>query len=235
MLVANSATGHKKLLELLAEPCPCKFKSSVKRPAATNIRVVAVLQAAKLPVSVLNPGHVRHYALSQGGRAKSDPLDCALLTAYGQAHQPAPALKPNPALLPCAPWWTGGLLKEQLVRARQHGEHTTDAFLLQRTGQARANIWPPASRRWKNNWPIWSPPRSDQQGTESPLLDEMPGVGFITAITVLCHMLASWASSIARASRGARRGWRPGSAKAGRGTASGISAAAGRSCATPST
>ena len=32
---------------------------------------VAALQAAHRPVSILNPGHVRHFALSQGQRAKT--------------------------------------------------------------------------------------------------------------------------------------------------------------------
>src|SRR5947209_3224160 len=72
--LANSAAGHKKLLALL-EPCPevqviCEATGGYERP------VVAALQAAERPVSILNPGHVRHFALSRGGRAKSDPLDC---------------------------------------------------------------------------------------------------------------------------------------------------------------
>src|ERR1700733_10263908 len=70
--LANSPAGHKKLLALL-EPCPevqiiCEATGGYERP------LVAALQAAHRPVSILNPGFVRHFALSQGGRAKSDPL-----------------------------------------------------------------------------------------------------------------------------------------------------------------
>lgn len=53
--------------------------------------VVAALHAATQPVSVVNPALVRHFALAQGQRAKNDPIDAAVLTAYGEALRPAPA------------------------------------------------------------------------------------------------------------------------------------------------
>jgi transposase len=183
--LVNSATGHKKLLALL-EPCPevqiiCEATGGYERP------VVAALQAADLPVSILNPGHVRHFALSQGGRAKSDPLDCALLTAYGRAHQPAPAPKPNPALMQMRALvdWRAQL-KEQLVRARQHGEHTTDAFILKQQAKLCKHLEAQLDTVEKQlaKAVASSTPHQEQVA----VLDQMPGVGFITAISVLCHM-----------------------------------------------
>jgi transposase len=183
--LANSATGHKKLLTLL-EPCPqvqiiCEATGGYERP------VVAALQAADRPVAILNPGHVRHFALSQGGRAKSDPLDCALLTAYGQAHQPAPAPKPNPALLQMRALvdWRAQL-KEQLVRARQHGEHTTDAFILKQHAKLGKHLEAQLKSVEKELVKLVADSADHQEQVDA--LDEMPGVGFITAITVLCHM-----------------------------------------------
>jgi transposase len=52
--------------------------------------VVAALQAANLPVSVLNPARVRHFARATGQRAKTDPIDAAVLSAYGQTLRPKP-------------------------------------------------------------------------------------------------------------------------------------------------
>ena len=43
-----------------------------------------------VPVSVLNPARVRHFARATGQRAKTDHLDAAVLSAYGQALQPKP-------------------------------------------------------------------------------------------------------------------------------------------------
>jgi len=183
--LANSAAGHQKLLALLA-PCPevqviCEATGGYERP------VVAALQAAELPVSILNPGHVRHFALSQGGRAKSDPLDCALLTAYGQAHQPAPAPKPNPALRQVRALvdWRAQL-KEQLVRARQHGEHTTEAFILKQQAKLCQQLEKQLQALEKELTKLVAAAPDQQARVDA--LDEMPGVGFITAITVLCHM-----------------------------------------------
>lgn len=52
--------------------------------------VVAALHAAQIPVSVLNPARVRHFARATGQRAKTDPIDAALLSACGQALHPKP-------------------------------------------------------------------------------------------------------------------------------------------------
>jgi transposase len=183
--LTNSPAGRKKLLDLL-EPCPevqviCEATGGYERP------VVAALQAADLPVSILNPGHVRHFALSQGLRAKSDPLDCALLTAFGQAHKPAPAPKPNPALLQMRALvdWRAQL-KEQRVRARQHGEHTTEVFILKQQAKLAKHLDAQIETVEKRLATLVasSPPQQEQVN----VLDQMPGIGFVTAITVLCHM-----------------------------------------------
>jgi transposase len=41
-------------------------------------------------VSVLNPARVRQFARASGELAKTDPIDAAMLTAFGQAFTPAP-------------------------------------------------------------------------------------------------------------------------------------------------
>ena len=84
----NTPTGHRRLLKLLAaQPgvhVVCEATGGYERDA------VAALHAANVPVSVLNPARVRHFARAQGQRAKTDHIDAAVLTAYGQALQPKP-------------------------------------------------------------------------------------------------------------------------------------------------
>lgn len=183
--LANSPAGHKKLLALLA-PCAqvhivCEATGGYERP------VVAALQAADRPVSVLNPGHVRHFALSQGGRAKSDPLDCALLTAFGRAHRPAPAPKPNPALAQMRALvdWRAQL-REQLGRARQHGEHATDPFVLKQQAKLEKHL--AAQMKDVEKQLSKAVAASAPHQAQVEILDQLPGIGFITAITVLSHM-----------------------------------------------
>lgn len=51
---------------------------------------VAQLAAAGLPVVVLNPAQVRHYAQAIGQRAKTDPIDARLIALFVQAVRPEP-------------------------------------------------------------------------------------------------------------------------------------------------
>ena len=48
------------------------------------------MHAAAIPVSVINPARVRQFARAAGELAKTDPIDAAMLTAFGQAFTPEP-------------------------------------------------------------------------------------------------------------------------------------------------
>jgi transposase len=84
----NTAAGHRRLIKLLSPQSGihvvCEATGGYER------EVVAALQEAKVPVSVLNPARVRHFARAAGQRAKTDDIDAAILSAYGQALQPKP-------------------------------------------------------------------------------------------------------------------------------------------------
>jgi transposase len=84
----NTAAGHRRLLKLLASQpgvqVVCEATGGYER------EVVAALHSANIPVSVLNPARVRHFARATGQRAKTDHIDAALLTEYGRALQPKP-------------------------------------------------------------------------------------------------------------------------------------------------
>jgi transposase len=82
----NTAAGHRRLRKLLAahpgSHVICEATGGYER------EVVAALHAAAIPVSVLNPARVRHFARATGQWAKTDRIDAALLAAYGQALRP---------------------------------------------------------------------------------------------------------------------------------------------------
>ena len=56
--------------------------------------VAAGLAGAGLPVVVVNPAQVRAFAQAIGQRAKSDPLDAAVIARFAQATKPA--IRPRP-------------------------------------------------------------------------------------------------------------------------------------------
>src|SRR5690242_189464 len=77
----NDSKGHVKLLKLLrAHPNAhiiCEATGGYEQP------VVRALQAAGVPVSIVEAGRVRYFARAHGRRAKTDPIDAAVLSHYG--------------------------------------------------------------------------------------------------------------------------------------------------------
>jgi transposase len=84
----NTPSGHAQLLKRLAAipgvHIICEATGGYERA------VVAALHAATIPVSVINPARVRQFARASGELAKTDPIDAAMLSAFGQAFTPAP-------------------------------------------------------------------------------------------------------------------------------------------------
>jgi transposase len=87
----NDAKGHARLLRRLrAHPnlhLICEATGGYERA------LVCGLQAADVPVTVVEPGRVRHFAQAEGRRAKNDPIDAAVLSNYGRTFQPKPTPK----------------------------------------------------------------------------------------------------------------------------------------------
>jgi transposase len=83
----NSPSGLRKLLTLLTKHqnthVICEASGGYERTP------VAALHSVGIPVSVLNPAKVRHFARALGQRAKTDPLDARLLSSYGSAIHPS--------------------------------------------------------------------------------------------------------------------------------------------------
>lgn len=82
----NTAAGHVQMLKRLATVpgvhIVCEATGGYERA------VVAALHAAPVPVSVINPARVRQFARASGELAKTDPIDAAVLTAFGVAFAP---------------------------------------------------------------------------------------------------------------------------------------------------
>ncbi len=83
----NTPAGHSQLNKRLAAVpgvhVICEATGGYERA------VVAALHAAPVAVSVINPARGRQFARASGHLAKTDPIDAAVLTAFGQAFAPA--------------------------------------------------------------------------------------------------------------------------------------------------
>lgn len=57
--------------------------------------VTATLAAAGLPVAVVNPSQVRSFAKALGQRAKTDPIDAAVIAHFAETTRPEPRALPD--------------------------------------------------------------------------------------------------------------------------------------------
>jgi transposase len=84
--VARDAAGLEGLVERLRPLAPQTV--AVEATGGFETVVAASLAAASLPVVVVNPAQVRAYAQAMGKRAKTDPIDAAVIARFVLATRP---------------------------------------------------------------------------------------------------------------------------------------------------
>lgn len=90
--VSRDAVGLDELVRRLGALAPQCI--GVEATGGYETVVAATLGAAGLPVVVLNPAQVRHFANALGKRAKTDPIDAAVIAHFIKAT--TPAIRPLP-------------------------------------------------------------------------------------------------------------------------------------------
>lgn len=183
--LANDARGHARLLKLLrAQPTAhvvCEATGGYEQS------LVRALQAASVPVSVVEAGRVHHFARAQGQRAKTDPIDAALLSAYGRALQPAATPAPTALQTRLAELATRRrqLLQTRLAEANR-AEHYRDPLCGRQTRQVLRLL---DQQIEACDAAITAVIAADPT-LRSPAarLDVIPGVGPVTAATGLAEL-----------------------------------------------
>jgi transposase len=137
--LANDAKGHAQLLKLLrghpGAHVICEATGGYEQP------VVRALQAADIPVSIIEAGRVRHFARAQGQRAKTDPIDAAVLTNYGATFKPVPtpAVSAQQQRLAAV-----SQRRRQLIHTRtaehNRAEHYTDPLCVRQARQIQKTL-----------------------------------------------------------------------------------------------
>ena len=85
-VVARNEEGLKDLIARLAPLSPQAV--AVEATGGYETVVAAILSAAGLPVLVVNPAQVRAFARALGKRAKTDPIDAAVIAHFAAATKP---------------------------------------------------------------------------------------------------------------------------------------------------
>jgi transposase len=106
--VARDGKGLEDLVGRLLACSPTLV--AVEATGGFETIVAAALAGAQLPLVVINPAQIRHFAQAIGQRAKSDPIDAAVIARFVEAVKPA--LRPVPDQ-------QARLLAELVARRRQ--------------------------------------------------------------------------------------------------------------------
>jgi transposase len=107
-VVTRDGKGLEGLVERLRSLAPALV--AVEATGGFETIVAAAVAGAGLPLAVVNPAQVRHFAQAVGKRAKTDPIDAAVIARFAEA------VKPEPRALPDA---AARLLAELVGRRRQ--------------------------------------------------------------------------------------------------------------------
>jgi transposase len=93
--VARDGDGLAGLIERLRPLAPRLI--AVEATGGFEIVVAAAIGGAGLPLAVVNPAQVRHYAQALGKRAKTDKVDAAVIARFAEATTPEPRPLPDEA------------------------------------------------------------------------------------------------------------------------------------------
>lgn len=183
--LTNNAQGHARLLKLLrAHPLTqiiCEATGGYEKP------VVRALHAAATPVSIVEAGRVRHYARARGQRAKTDPIDAAVLSAYGRAIEPSPTSPPTALQERLAALSTRRTqLIQSLVAETNRAAHYTEK-LCRRQHQQFSRLLEKQIDECESAI-LQLIAEDETLQAKAQRLDAIPGVGAVTAATVLAEL-----------------------------------------------
>lgn len=89
---ANTPEGHREL----ARHLPAHASIVMEATGSYHLALLAFLHARGIPAAVVNPARAKSFAKASGTLAKTDPLDAAMLSAFGRALNPPLSIPREP-------------------------------------------------------------------------------------------------------------------------------------------
>ena len=99
--ISNSSAGIDSLIRRLKKASE-NIHVICEATGVYHKSLVRALHREGIALSVINPRQVRDFARACGTLAKTDKIDAAVLTNFGQRMEPSPSLPPNPVDLELA-------------------------------------------------------------------------------------------------------------------------------------
>lgn len=184
-LLTNDASGHGQLIKLLKVHRQihviCEATGGYEQP------VVRALHAAGLSLSIVEAGRVRYFARAQGLRAKTDPIDAAVLSDYGRAVEPTATQPPGPKMQSLANLvQRRRQLRHLLAIERNHTEHYSDPFQIRQARQLIRLLEKQIQQCDQALGQLIE--QDDQLAHKAKRLQAIPGVGPVVSATMLAEL-----------------------------------------------
>ena len=179
----NSAAGFEQFLAHL----PPGSHLVMEATGHYHLSLVAHAHQEGFALSVINPAWIKSFRKSGGKRAKTDPIDAKVVTAYAECHRPAPATPCTAALTALREMYA---VRETLLTMRVALENQLDG-LTDKALRAlvRAQIKTFLKQTGEVDVSIENAIEVDEVlKAKSAVLRQNKGVGPQCAVTLLCEL-----------------------------------------------
>jgi transposase len=181
---ANTSAGIENLLDKLADLSPTLVV--VEASGGYETHLVSEMTLVGMPICVANPTRVRALAKAEGQLAKTDEIDARLIARYAEVVQPKPRQQQEEAQIHLAALINRRLQLVEMRTAERNRLRTAPESIKERIEKAIA---------WLNEdiedieMEIRALLADNQEWNEqAQRLTSVPGVGFITAVSLVAHM-----------------------------------------------
>lgn len=184
--LSNDARGQCRVVKLLAKSAQ-PVHVIVEASGGYEQALVRVLHQAQVCVSVVEPGRVRAFARAKGLRAKTDPIDAAVLRAFGAAIRPEATLPRSAEQLRLVELVTRRTqLTDSLVAESNRSAHYRDPLLRRQSSAYRRLLERQIQQCEQAIAELIAADPAMQQ--RSQRLQQVKGVGTLTAAILLADM-----------------------------------------------
>lgn len=190
--VARDEAGLFELVQRLRELAPPVSLVVLEATGGLERNVAVALVLASIPVAVVNPLQVRHFAKATGKLAKTDSIDASILAHFGQAVQPRSESLPDPI---AAKLESAVSRRRQLVDMMTSEKNRRGMLMLQRAASKKILKSLQKHIEWLEAEIAQIDDDIDDTIKQSPvwrekddLLQSVPGVGPVVSRTLLSRM-----------------------------------------------
>jgi transposase len=183
--VERKAAGLDSMVERLRQLAP--HLVALEATGGFETVVAAALSAAGLPLVVVNPAQIRSFAKAVGKRAKTDPIDAAVIAHFAEATAPEPRPLPDDETRLLADLVARrrqiiamiGAERQREKRARAKSLKQSIARLIKALAKELTSVDTDIGEAVRGS-PVWR--------EKEDLLASVPGVGPVIARTLIAEM-----------------------------------------------